>query len=90
MMTRREKELLAEREEWKARAEAAEKLAAMPYDGTGLCAALDEVIYQRKRAEAAEAKLAKAQEVLKKIASCEKHADGDVVDIARAALEAKP
>ena len=50
----------------KTRAEAAEKLAAMPYDSTGLCAALDEVIHQRKRAEAAEARAEIAEKRVEK------------------------
>jgi hypothetical protein len=46
----------------------------------------DMLLTLKARAETAEVKLAKAREGLKKIASCEKRVDGDVVDIARSVL----
>ena len=70
----------------KARAEAAEKLAAMPYDSTGLNAALDEAIYQRERAEAAEKDAAALRAIMERIAK----ESMDYQYVARAALEAKP
>jgi hypothetical protein len=90
---------MTEHQDWKwwkdeaykaaARAEAAEKLAAMPYDITGLNAALDEVRCQRERVAVLEEALKNARSFIRS-----KAPEGSLLlqrlEAVLAALEAKP